>query len=638
MLSWGVGCSPSGEKVSLDIPVEVQVLPITVDCSDGSVGYVAFVADNTPYGGKLKMLDGCAGAVNDDFSDGTKGKGKGILVGPLIGSFDIMMTLDGLTIAAAIPDERRLVLVHLTPSFERMCDDTSVELGIIPRSVARVGNFFFVLGNDLIEEQGYLVAFDGRITPQTLDRHYDTVVCDGEQCLARSRDDGGVYLGTLDLSAVEPRVSFSSDLLPDGVSALAPVAGIAVLGGRRFLVWNGKEAVAFEVGKETILARIVLPHDGRVTAAAVVSYLTNRPYETIDNETASARTLIYLESSDEDVFSVEEETPDVDALEEADNIAVMREISLRTETSDDDTLGGGLDATKAVPVWIAFDFGRILSYDLVSGGWMYVPVAAGESILPMLTDARVTIPEEGESTTENRPRITFIRAIQGLPAKVSYEFVYEGIFSGSLSDSGEWHESDSLFSDRLALFDRFVRNDPHRYAILVTDPPSGERCLLPAGMALSLDILEVVNVHTLRVDAGKWHEEIADCYQPPISYGIYPRNGYLARVGLPSGVVKEDIAREMPANWDASLSREVSYRDTYIDIFIQRRTDDVATSRGLVFSFSVKPSVTFFAPMTADLITRIVPLPTSHVLLFAPIRRTIYEYAPVFEETATTYR
>ncbi len=60
---------------------------------------------------------------------------------------------------------------------------------------------------------------------------------------------------------------------------------------------------------------------------------------------------------------------------------------------------------------------------------MYTPVGEDESILPLLKDAGVTIPEEGETTEANRPRITFIKAMRGLTVSLSYEFIYEALLS-----------------------------------------------------------------------------------------------------------------------------------------------------------------------------------------------------------------
>jgi len=174
--------------------------------------------------------------------------------------------------------------------------------------------------------------------------------------------------------------------------------------------------------------------------------------------------------------------------------------------------------------------------------------------------------------------------------------------------------------------------------VLLTEPPSGEHCLLPSGKAVSLEVREVVDPHTLRVDAGKWRDEIAACYEGGISYGIYPKGGYLVRMTGPAGTAKEDIALELPARESPVALRQVSYRDRYLELVIRRRADEVTTSRGLSFAFTVAPSLSFFAPVTADLITQLEPTPNGHVLLVAPLRRTVYEYAPVFEKTVTTYR
>ncbi len=632
-------CSSSATKQYLDLPGDLRVVPGVITCQDGSVGYAALVADNTPYGGKLKLLDGCTGTVDEDFSDGTKGMGKGILIGSLIGAFDIMVTEGGIVVAAAVPDERRLALVHLDTSFDRLGDDVSVPLALVVRTVNRIEEFFVVMGSDFVAEQAFLVSVTGEAIPLTLEKRYDKIACDGEHCVARSSDDGAVYVVTVDRSGTVPSLSFMTDAIPDEVAALFPVSGVASVGEERFLVWNEETAVVFNAVKGEAIATIPFPFEGHLSTATAVSYIASRAYKSMSSEDAASYALIYVESSDEDTFVVEEETSDNDSEQEpsSDEETSVAAITLAAEAPDADIDADALDAQEAAAVWLSFDVGRALAYDLVSGGWMYAPVGEEESTLPILKDAGVTIPEEGETTEANRPRVTFVKAIRGLAVSLSYEFIYEALFSSSLGDAGEWRSSDSLFVDRFASFDRIITAEPSRYAVLLTEPPSGDQCLLPAGKTVSLEVRAVVDAHTLRVDAGMWGDEIASCYEGGMSYGIYPKGGYLVRIIGPVDLVREDIAAELPAYEGPITVRQVSYRDRYVELVIRRRTDDVVTSRGLSFAFTVAPSLSFFAPVTADIITQMEPTPNGHVLLVAPLRRSIYEYSPVFEETVTTY-
>lgn len=626
-------CDSEPEKRYLKMPVEARVVQKTLTCLDGSSGYVALVTDNTDKGGRLKLLNGCTGAVDESFSDGSEGDGGGLSVGAVTAGFDLMEREDGIIAAVAVPAERTLIMKRILPGFiYAPTAEEEIPLGLMPRVVHAVAGFFLVYGDASPDAAWALVDAEGTVFPQSLTTRVSDVACNGLYCLAREPEGGVPYLIEIQLVTAEPRLAASATKLPIAIRSLAPLAGMSSIDGERFALWNRTLAVI--VGGETpqVLGSFGIHEDMRVTAAATARYIADRPYRSLPDAAFSQRRIIFEVEPDED--SLFEPT---DSLVETDDADAVQDTLPDTDivaTPDDKTY----DPRGADAIWLATATGRVFSFDLTTGGWMYDPPQEGESVLPVLSYAGATIPETGDSSTENMPRIIRIATIRGLPFTVSYEFVYEALYEASMSAGGTWDPELGRFSDERASFDRIITGDPAGYAVLLTGPRSGEGCLIPPQEAVTLTVRELVDDHTLEVDAGKWSEDLAACYEGSIAYGIFPKDRYLVRVVGPDGAVVERSAREMSADWDPILSREVSYRDGFLDIVIQRRTEKVRTSRGLSFSFTVSPSISFFGPRSSELIKDMEALPNGHMLLFAPLTANMFEYSPVFEETIVTYR
>ena len=639
-------CDEAATKYYLKLPVEARVLDNGITCPDGSVGYAAFVTDNTAYGGVVKLLDGCTGLVNEDFTDGTKGTGKGLLVGPVVAGFDLMPMEDGLLLAAAAPEEWSLVFKRLDKHLAEIEPAREpVALDLMPRAVDVMNGYFLVRGDDIVGERAALVAPDGALYPQDTGRRFAMVACDGLRCLAIEEGSGLPFLLTVTGPANLPLLIVDDAVLPESLTAAVPFAGVATLSDGRFVLWNGATAL-FLTGFEdeiAVAAELTLPFDTAVTTAASVDYIAARIYASLSDDEYFSKGTVYVAGSDEDdLFGSDEDAGTEDSLMD-DNDALLRFALAATDVAatDADALvlpEGQYDARTADAIWFATDSGRIFSYDMVTGGWMFDPVDAGETDLPQLAYAGAVLPEEGDSTEANMPRIERITALRGLPFVVSYEATYEALFDGSLSDGGLWSETDSLILDDRADFTKYIVGDPRDYAVLLTGTRDAETCLVPARTAISLPVVRVVNGQALQVDPGLWADDIADCYGEHLSYGIYPRERYLVRVTLPGGARIERTAREMSAEWNPTASREVSYSDPYIDMLIKRRTDEVVTSRGLTYRFTVTPTRAFVGPDSVDIFERLLPLPNGHMLLFSPQRSRLFEYSPVYEETVVTYR
>ncbi len=641
------GCDDAADKYYLKLPVEARLLHKEVACSDGSAGYVAFVADNTVYGGKIKLLDGCNGVIDENFSDGTKGDGAGLLAGPVVAGFDLMLFDDGLQVAIAVPEERQLVFKRLDTALAEVdLEKGSIALDMMPRTVDTLGNFFLVRGDDFMTERTALVAADGTVYPQTTGRRFSDIACDGERCVALEEGSGLPFLLTVTGPAAAPVLIADDADLPDGLTDAAPFTGIAALTDDRFVLWNDTAATVvtgLALG-DAAVTTIPVPLDVRITTAAAAGYIGTRVYSILDDEQYFAKGTVYLLTSDGDnLFSSDSDEVIEDSLQDDGDAVLRLALTAADEAATDaDTLvlpAGTYDAKGSdAIVWFATDSGRIFSYDMLTRGWMLEPLEEGVSGLPELTYAGATIPEEGDTTESNMPRIERVAAMRGLPFAISYELTYEALFEGSLSDGGIWNAADGLLIDDRADFTKFITGDPADYAILLTGTRQTEECLIPARTGISLPVHRVINGQALQLDPGLWGDDIAACYGDHISYGIYPLGRYLVRAVMPGGTVVERTAREMPAGWNAAVSREVSFSDRYVDVLVQRRTDKVTTARGLSFAFTVVPSRTFVGPDSTDIFERMLPLPNGHVLLFSPLKARIFEYSPVFEETVVTYR
>ncbi|HOW51868.1 MAG TPA: hypothetical protein PLV42_07475 [bacterium] len=642
-------CDDSSTTYYLKLPVEVRTVQKPVRCVDGSVGYVAFVSDNTLDGGKLKMIDGCRGVVNADFTDDSPGAGKGLLAGPVVAGFDLMALDDGFLAAIAVPEERRLSFKRLDDALQYLPQDTeTVALEMMPRSVNVLSDLFLVLGDTFILEAAALVDRQGKVYDQDPVRRYADLACDGARCVALEEGTGAAYLLTVSGNGAEPLlVSEPIDL--SGLSAIS-FGGVASLGEDRFVIWNEVTAMVLAGTEDLELtAEITLPYDVWVTAVAAVPYIGARLYSLLDDHEFAVKVPVYIDQNDDDALLAGDDELSTDNEEDLltdegsvpdDDALLVRSAALAADTDDDALVlpAGSYDSRNADAVWFATDSGRIFSYDLLLHGWMLDPLEGDDTGVPQISFAGVTIPENTDTTEANMPRIKRISAVQGLPFVVSYDLIYEALFEGSRSDGGAWDADLSRFSDKRADFTKIITGDPNAYAVLLTGARGGQKCLIPARSGVSLPVVRVVDRWTLEVDPGLWREELADCYDGPISYGVFPRQRYLVRVTLPGGTVVQRIAREMPAEWTPLVSRETSYSDEYIDIILQRRTDDVVTAQGLVFSFTVSPSRAFLGPDSADIFERILPISNGHVLLFSPLRSRLFEYSPVFEKTIVTYR
>ncbi len=641
-------CDEAATKYYLKLPVEARVLGRTITCADGTAGYAAFVTDNTAYGGVIKLLDGCTGAVNEDFTDGTKGTGRGLLAGTVVAGFDLMTLDDGLLLAAAVPEEWSLAFKRLDKALtETDPVREPVALDMMPRAVDVLGGHFLVRGDDFAGERAALVAADGTVYPQTAGHRFSAIACDGTRCVAVEEGSGLPFLLTVTGPANLPLLIVDGASLPEELIAAAPLTGVAALSDGRFVCWNGDAALVMTgpgEGTPVIETAIPLPLDTFVTTAVSVDYIAARVYARLADAEYFEKATVYTASNDgDDLFASDSDQEVEDALTD-DSDAVLRLALTATDEQtapDADVLvlpAGQYDAREADAIWFATDSGRIFSYDMTTRGWMVDPAEEGASDLPQLTYAGATLPEEGDSTEANMPHIERIAALRGLPFAISYQITYEALFSGSLSDNGAWNELDGLFFDDRADFTKFIVGEPAAYAVLLTGLRQTEECLIPARTGVSLTVRRVVNGQALELDPGVWGDDIAACYGDHLSYGIYPRERYLVRAEMPGGAVVEGTAREMPAGWNDRASREVSYSDRYIDMLIRRRTDEVTTSRGLTYSFTVIPSRTFLGPDSVDLFERLLPLPNSHLLLFSPQRSRLFEYSPVYEETVVTYR
>lgn len=630
-----VSCDSEPEKRYLKMPVEARVVQKTLTCLDGSSGYVALVTDNTDKGGRLKLLNGCTGAVDESFSDGSEGDGGGLSVGAVTAGFDLMEREDGIIAAVAIPAERVLAMKRILPGFMYAPGEAeSVSLELMPRVVHAVAGFFLVYGDAGPDAAWALVDPSGMVFPQSLTTRVSDIACNGSYCLALDQEGGVPFLIEIQLVTDTPRLAASATKLPIAIRSLAPIAGISSIDGDRFAIWNLTLMVI--AGGETpqVQNSFAIHGDVRITAVAAAYYIADRPYRSLSDPAFSQRRVIFeVEPDDDSLFEPSDslvETEDADVVQDA-----IPDADLTPTSAVDDK---SYDARDADALWLATATGRVLSFDLTTGGWMYDPPEEGAGVLPILSYAGATIPEDGDSSAENMPQITRIAAIRGLPFTVSYEFVFEALYEVSSSAGGMWDPEQGRFSDERASFDRIVAGDPTGYAVLLTGTRSGTGCLIPPQEAVTLMVEDLLDDHTLAVDAGKWEEDLAACYEGAIAYGIFPKDRYLVRVVGPDGAVVERSAREMSADRDPILSREVSYRDGFLDIVIKRRTDKVRTSRGLSFSFTVSPSISFFGPRSSESIKGMGALPNGHMFLFAPLTASIFEYSPIFEETIVTYR
>ncbi|HNT28062.1 MAG TPA: hypothetical protein PKH10_07785, partial [bacterium] len=296
-----VSCDSEPEKRYLKMPVEARVVQKTLTCLDGSSGYVALVTDNTDKGGRLKLLNGCTGMVDEEFSDGSEGDGGGLSVGAVTAGFDLLDRGDGIIAAVAIPAERVLMMKRILPGFVyAQSEEESIPLAIMPRVVHAVAGFFLVYGDAGPDDGWVLVDAEGTVFPQSLTTRFSDIACNGLYCLALEPEGGVPYLIEVQLVAAEPHLTASATQLPIAIRSLAPLSGVSAIDGERFALWN--RTVLTVVGGETpqVQGGFGIHGDIRITAVAAAHYIADRPYHALSDASSSQRRVIFEVEPDED--------------------------------------------------------------------------------------------------------------------------------------------------------------------------------------------------------------------------------------------------------------------------------------------------------------------------------------------------
>jgi len=633
-------CDSSGNEYFFENPVSVSVLK-NVKCVNGSVSYIGFVVDNTEkYGARIMKISGCGLKIDKGFKDKVDGKtglyigGTGVDIDQIVAGNDVIIaTLSSGTVEYENPknDEKKLedhrgrvVLRKLVDNFEHDDSfDKSVLLDFHPLYIKSDGEGFVVYGTYFGKDLIAYVGIDGSLKTKELDFHvFDMILSNGKIVLF----DGNDTLFTID-----KELSISG-VWTEKIDSKSTCSGIAALSKGRTALFYKTQIIIFNHNFD-IVEKIELPKQYNVTSVSSASYNDEFLYRSFPKEMMNEKVVIYERSVDDD------ESPDTDAtildttLDDTDIIEDNDTEVADNEMSDEDVVIGAevLDAKDGDIVWIATSTGSVLAYDIKNSSWMVTYYNEDQqedtsdyylNMRPYLDSTFTSYPENGATGFDNAPFIKKISVARGLSQSYTYNLTYEGIIEGSRSMSGAFDEDSMILSDENAKFqDQNYVTDLDR--VILLNRKSNSDCLIPLNTNITMDIVTVDSQTEMNVNIDKFGDSLSSCYGDLFSYGIYPQEKYAVSRENFSGKSFTGRADELSA--DAG-ENEVSYSDELVDISIQRKSDDVVTSKETVYYIKVNPGVPYIGLSSNDLIVKMIETVPGKLIMFSPLTRRMVEY------------
>lgn len=625
-------CGSSGDQYFFENPVAVSVLK-NVKCVNGSVSYIGFVVDNTEkYGARIMKISGCGLKIDKDFKDGVDNKtglyvgGRGVDVDQIVVDNQVVIaTLSSGTVEyenhknddEKLEDHRgRVVLRKLVDNFDHDDSfDKSVLLDFHPLHIKGSGEGFVVHGTYFGKDVIAYAGIDGSLKTQELDFHVkDMTLSNGKVILF----DGNDSLFTVD------RELALIGVWTGKIDSNSSHSGIAELSKGRTALFHDTQIIVFN-HNFSIVDEIELPDKYNVTSVSSAGYKDKFLYRSFPKEMMNEKVVIYEHSVDD------EESPDDDAT---DLYAAIEDAEAADEeTSDEDAIPGAeiLDAKDGDILWIATSTGSVLAYDIKNSSWMVTNYTKDQeedtsdyylNMRPYLDSTFISYPENGATGFDNAPFIKKISVARGLSQSYTYNLTYEGIIEGSRSRAGAFDKDSMILSDESAKFeDQNYVTDFDR--VILLNKKSNPECLIPLNTNITMDIVTVDSQTEMSVNIEEFSDSLSSCYGELFSYGIYPEKKYAVSRGDFTGKYFTGRADELSAD---TGENKVSYSDELVDISIQRKTDNVVTSKETVYYLKINSGVPYIGLSSNDLIVKMVETVPGKLLMFSPLTRRMVEY------------
>ena len=625
-------CDSSGNQYFFENPVAVSVLK-KVKCVNGSVSYIGLVVDNTEkYGARIMKISGCGLKIDKDFKDKIDDKtglyigGTGVDIDQIVVNNEVVIaTLSSGTVEyenhknddEKLEDHRgRVVLRKLIENFDHDDSfDKSVLLDFHPLHIKGDGEGFVVYGTYFGKNMIAYVGTDGSLKTQELDFNV--------KGMALSNGKVILYDGAGSLFTVDKELTLTN-VWTGGTDSKSSYSGITGISKGRTALFYNTQIIIFN-HNFSIVETIKLPKLYNVTSVSSASYNDKFLYRSFPKEMMNEKEVIYERS-------IEEDDTEVDDEEISDEEISDEEIS-DEEISDEDVVTGPevLDAKDGDILWIATSTGSVLAYDIKNASWMVTNYTEDQKedtseyyldMRPYLDSTFTSYPENGTTGFDNAPFIKKISVARGLSQSYTYSLTYEGIIEGSRSMSGTFDKDSMILSDEKAKFqDQNYVTDFDR--VILLNKKSNSECLIPLNTNITMDIVSVDSHTEMSVDVEKFGDSLSSCYGDLFSYGIYPQEKY--------AVSREDVTGKYFTGRADELSvdageDEISYSDELVDISIQRKSDDVVTSKETVYYLKVNPGVPYIGLSSNDLIVKMTETVPGKLIMFSPLTRRIVEY------------
>ncbi len=678
-------CRSSTERYLFDKPVAFSIQR-GVKCSSGSISYMGFVADDTSkYGARIKKISGCASKIDKDFRD-KNDKKRGIYVGGRPVSIDQIEIEGEIFIGVGVsgfvkyeksheakdykdselPDHRgRLALRKLGTDFEHDPSfDSSIFLDYNPYQVSSYQKEgFIVTGSYFGKFFLSYIPLDGDVEEIELPFFPSDMKCRGKDCYLFDQAAGDLYKLELE--------ELSFELVASGYDLAFPRhRGFNLLSDGRVIIFDGDRIDVLD-RKLEVVKTLALPSDFSIVSVSGVKYDESFKYRKFSQEDMFKKVMLYSEDRIPSELPDEEEMPDEETFKiepagandsfdefhglpdniyddddesDKDNDHEESDDMTDEDFDDDDTEEEFvydeefeelvLDASEGDIIWIASLTGRVVAYDLATESWMVnhfdedhkgdVPDHFRE-LRPYIANKYRTFPPHGETDSSNSPDIVKIVAARGLFHSVFYRFSYEGAILGSNSVTGFYDDENSLFLDYNADFNQ-IGIEPGVDKIVLRGKQTSSKCMIPWSENAVLKIDGIQNSGILDVSAGKYDDQILNCYGENLDYSIFPGNMYSATIDSKAGNRFAGRAAEYQADEKNVSDASPSFSDQFVSVWIQRETDEIETEKEFSIFLRIRPGIPFTGFSSNDIMEQMVSPSNGRILMFSPLTRRFVEF------------
>jgi len=425
VLTFCTGCSSSGSDYVFEQPAAFVTVGGTV-CKNGRSSYMAFVIDNTKkYGARIRKISGCEQRIDKSLKDKRDDK-RGIYVGGTGMSVDKIISGGEAIVAVASsgtvlsdhwkddddeamrlePHKGRIVLRKFDNEIKHVKEfNRSFVLDFYPEIIKNFNNEgFFFSGSDFAAYYIGFVDAEGNGSTAEIAFPVSEIAIVGGKIRLFDSTTGTVYTADSDLSVEEAAV------LEDYKEGRM----VEIQDGRlAFFKDNKLEIFDSELNS---LNTLEIPEGFDISGVAAVYYGSGYRYRKFTDEIASEKINVYDKN-----LSDEEK----DAVSDA-NIS----LSSSWET---------VEAENGNIVWIGTKNGYVRAYDFETSSWLVEPFdsTVGSTyeleMRPYLSANYLSFPKNSLTTSENAPFVEKVSVARGVPAQMTYKFVYEGLFDGSFT-------------------------------------------------------------------------------------------------------------------------------------------------------------------------------------------------------------